>query len=46
MDQLLHDYPELLDADKQSVLDRLKENYEDIQHYSTKKITFEDMFEQ
>ena len=45
MDGLLHDYSELLDADRQSVLDQLQENLDDIQHYSTKKVKFEDMFD-
>jgi len=44
MGELLYDYSELLDADKESLLDQLKENYEDIQHYTTKKVDFEDIF--
>jgi hypothetical protein len=44
MSQLLYDYSELLDADKDSLLDQLKENYEDIQHYTTRDVDFEDIF--
>ena len=44
MGELLYDYSELLDADKESLLDQLKESYEDIQHYTTKKVDFEDIF--
>lgn len=44
MDELLYDYSELLDADKEDLLNQLKESYEDIQHYTTKKVDFEDIF--